>query len=642
MSNFLSGRQTELKVGISSFTESKTVLSIIGNANISGILTASSFSGNASSASYAPVAGVATALQNSRTFEITGDIVASAVSFDGTGNVSLAATIQPNSVALGTDTTGDYVQSISGTSNQITVTSGSGESSTPTLSVPNQFTAPQDVTVTRDLQVNRNLNVNGNITIGGTSATLFTTEFKVYDPDIVLGFRTDVNGNDVSTDNTANHGGIAIASTEGTPLIQLYDVGVGETNPASYKKFMWFKSGTFSGLGTDAWISNYAIGIGSTQVPNGVRLAAGSVQFTERDLSSVRDINASGIITATGGFNLGISSAGTPITSGPITQLNFIGVGNTFAINGTTVDVSIAGGGGASVSISTEAPADPNSGDLWYNNILGRTFIYYDEVSVGIGSTAVWVDAAPFNIPEPPSTPGKTSETFTATAGQTSFTYSYSPGYIDVFLNGIRLNSTEFVANNGTSITLIEAASSGDILDVVEYTMGIGDTGPQGSAGLTSLAGIISTTDAATYYPFFTSGVGSTVPYVNTVTNYFSFVPSSGTLSVNQLNVVGIATATDFNSASDINLKKNVKVIDDPISKVLQIKGVTFDWLETNQPSAGVIAQDVEKVLPEIVKEVEDVKTINYNGLIGLLIEVVKEQQEQINNLKSRIEKLEG
>jgi hypothetical protein len=61
---------------------------------------------------------------------------------------------------------------------------------------------------------------------------------------------------------------------------------------------MWFKSGSFAGLGTDAWLSNYAVGIGSTQVPNGVRLAAGNVQITENDISVVRNINASGIVTA--------------------------------------------------------------------------------------------------------------------------------------------------------------------------------------------------------------------------------------------------------------------------------------------------------------------------------------------------------
>jgi hypothetical protein len=61
--------------------------------------------------------------------------------------------------------------------------------------------------------------LTGNITIGGTSGTLFTETLQVADADLVLGIRTDAFGNDVSTDTTANHGGIAIASTEGNPLV---------------------------------------------------------------------------------------------------------------------------------------------------------------------------------------------------------------------------------------------------------------------------------------------------------------------------------------------------------------------------------------------------------------------------------------
>jgi len=170
---------------------------------------------------FAQTAGLSTEttrLQTARTFELTGDVVASQISFDGTGNVSLAATIQPDSVALGGDTTGDYVSSISGTGNQITVTSGTGEGSTPVISIPNNPTLPgTTVTVATDLQVNRNLNVDGNITIGGTSATLFTETLKISDPDIIVGFRTDAGGNDISNDTTASHGGIAVASTEEVP-----------------------------------------------------------------------------------------------------------------------------------------------------------------------------------------------------------------------------------------------------------------------------------------------------------------------------------------------------------------------------------------------------------------------------------------
>ena len=276
-----------------------TVTSDATDANTASTIVSRDGSGNFSagtiSADLTGVASTATKLETSRTFQLTGDVVASQISFDGTGNVSLAATIQPNSVGLGTDTTGDYVKSITGTANQITVSS-SGEGSTPTLSIPIQLTAPQDVTVTRDLQVDRNINVNGNLTIGGTSNALVTQTLQVADADLVLGVRTDGAGNDISNDTTANHGGISIASTEGNPLINL--IGAGETLPSTYKKIMWFKSGSFAGLGTDAWMINYGVGIGSTQFPEGTRLAVGSVQFTENDLSVVENINASGIVTA--------------------------------------------------------------------------------------------------------------------------------------------------------------------------------------------------------------------------------------------------------------------------------------------------------------------------------------------------------
>lgn len=376
-------------------TNPTAALHVFGNSIYTGIITAQSFSGTFSGtattaitsgyattagiatyaqtsgvSTYASTAGVATALQSARTFEITGDVVASIVSFDGTGNVSLAATIQPNSVALGSDTTGDYVQSISGTSNQIAVTLGTGEGSTPTLSIPNQFTAPQDVTVTRDLQVNRNLNVNGNITIGGTSATLFTTELKVSDPDLVLGFRTDAFSNDISTDNTANHGGIAIASTEGNPLVNLFIAGI-ETSPSTYKKIMWFKEGTFTGLNTDAWLFNYAVGIGSTQFPSGTRLAAGAVQFTENDLVVVRNINASGVITATTFVG---SLTGTATTTTNIPNLTGDITSSNTATTLATVNSNVGtyGDSGAIPSITVNAKGlvtgvttvAPNNGQL--------------------------------------------------------------------------------------------------------------------------------------------------------------------------------------------------------------------------------------------------------------------------------------
>ena len=347
--------------GIATYAITAGIATYSEYSGISGISTYATSSGIAT---YASTAGVSTALQNSRTFQITGDIIASPISFDGTGNVSLAATIQPNSVALGSDTTGDYVQSLSGTANQISVTGGTGEGSTPVISIESNPTLPGNVTIANDLQVNNNLNVTGNITIGGTTAYIITNDFRVTDADIILGFTTDSYGNDVSNDTTANHGGIGVASSEGNPLVNLNISGI-ETLPATYKKIMWFKSGAFAGLNTDAWLINYAVGIGSTQFPAGTRLAAGAVQFTEQDLSVVRNINASGVVTASS-FS-GTASNATYATSsgvstsviggiGSVTSLSVSGVTTTGTLNvgvgGTIITTTVIG----SVGIGTTLP----------------------------------------------------------------------------------------------------------------------------------------------------------------------------------------------------------------------------------------------------------------------------------------------
>jgi len=130
-------------------------------------------------------------------------------------------------------------------------------------------------------------------------------------------------------------------------------------------------------------------------------------------------------------------------------------------------------------------------------------------------------------------------------------------------------------------------------------------------------------------------GVGITTPQVQLdvvgTTQIIGQVNITG-----NMNVSGIVTATDFDSLSDVNLKTNVVVIENPLDKVVQLRGVNFDWKADNRPSMGVIAQEVEEILPQLVHG-HETKTVNYNGLIGLLIECVKKQQEEINELKKRL-----
>jgi hypothetical protein len=105
-----------------------------------------------------------------------------------------------------------------------------------------------------------------------------------------------------------------------------------------------------------------------------------------------------------------------------------------------------------------------------------------------------------------------------------------------------------------------------------------------------------------------------------------------------KLHVGGTVTANDFNSLSDSRFKTNIHIIQNPIEKLMKIDGVTFNWKESNKPSMGVIADEIEKVIPELVDGGE-IKTVNYNGIIALLIECIKFQQNEIDSLRSQIDK---
>jgi hypothetical protein len=107
------------------------------------------------------------------------------------------------------------------------------------------------------------------------------------------------------------------------------------------------------------------------------------------------------------------------------------------------------------------------------------------------------------------------------------------------------------------------------------------------------------------------------------------------------LQVAGdvVAASTAF---SDERLKENIKKIENPLEAVSKLNGVTYDWKANGKSSVGVIAQDVQKVFPELVKEVQPLEgdekrlTVNYDGLIGVLIESVKELQAEVETLKNK------
>ena len=118
--------------------------------------------------------------------------------------------------------------------------------------------------------------------------------------------------------------------------------------------------------------------------------------------------------------------------------------------------------------------------------------------------------------------------------------------------------------------------------------------------------------------------------------NVNRYVDPAGTSELNNLNCAGDIVATgNVSASSDIRFKRDIKVISEALSKVQEIRGITFNREGQPDRKAGVVAQEVEAVMPEVVKTDElGYKSVCYGNLVGLLIEAIKE-------LNGRLEELE-
>ena len=101
--------------------------------------------------------------------------------------------------------------------------------------------------------------------------------------------------------------------------------------------------------------------------------------------------------------------------------------------------------------------------------------------------------------------------------------------------------------------------------------------------------------------------------------------------------------AGDLSINSDARLKANIISLGSTLAKLLQIDGKTYTMKkdENKKQKIGVLAQDIEKVFPELVSESNGVKSVNYQGLVPVLINALKEQDNKMNEQEARIERLE-
>jgi len=232
-------------------------------------------------------------------------------------------------------------------------------------------------------------------------------------------------------------------------------------------------------------------------------------------------------------------------------------------------------------------------------------------------------------------------------AGVSTAFYNSSVGIATIFFEGGTIGI-------GTEFPTSSESANGNLFYSVEYgrifvyydesVLGFGtdafwvDAAPFNVGIITSLTNVSFTPGSATSPSMFFIGDNQTGFFSPTSGQFTIVSTGASVLNINPsgIHVTGIVTATDFDALSDENYKENVITVNNALNKVEQLRGVSFDWKDNGRSSYGVIAQELQKILPELVHG-EDPKTVNYNGIIGVLIEAVKELSEEVKELKNNI-----
>jgi hypothetical protein len=602
-------------------------------AKITATSITGSLSGNASTASK---------LATARTITLGGDLTGN-VSFDGSAGVTLNATIAADSVALGTDTTGNYVASlVAGTG--ISLANNSGEGATPTIT----NSAPDQTVV---LTAGSNVSISGtypNFTIASTDTnTTYTastglsltgTAFSI-DSSVVT-----LSGAQTLTNKTIGGG-------------QLVDASVTNAKLANSSLTVTAGTGMSGGgavsLGGSVTLTN--AGVTSNVAGTGITVSGGTgaVTITNSDRGSSQNIFK----------NFAVSGQSTVVADGNDDTLTLAAGSNvtittnastdTITISSTDTNTTYTAGGGLTLSSTEFSHTDTSSvSNLTASSrryVTALTFDTYGHVTGYETATETVVDT---NTTYSVGDGGLTQVNFTTT--RRDKLDGIAAGATNVTNTNQLTNGAGYQTTSGTVAKVENTVSGTNSADLVYGNMADNDQFRIRIGGTASNSGFveIATADDATE-PIL----------VRQYTGVFSSLSRTAQLLDGSGNTTFPGDVTAY--SSDERLKENVQNIPNALDKVLSLNGVTFDWKQEafdagfnpkiKEGDAGVLAQQVQAVLPQAVKPApfdldtdgssisgKDYLTVQYEKLAPLFIEAIKEQQAQIELLKAEIAELKN
>ena len=275
-------------------------------------------------------------------------------------------------------------------------------------------------------------------------------------------------------------------------------------------------------------------------------------------------INAVGIVTADGLDAIGIQSGGVNITTGIITAINFTGTGNTVTYDSSTkiVSVSVGGAGGSGtggkfVENNTGIHTLSNVG-IGTTNASDKLKVLGDVAFTGAlkvsplglsGSNGNYLKSVGTGVTWAAFPTARTVGLQTATANQTSFSFTYNVGFLDVYINGVKLTTNEFTATNGTSVVLTEGAFVGDQVQFISFNT----TATGGGGGGSGISDVVQ--DA-------TPQLGGNLDLNSKIINGTGNIDYTGNFKASGISTLTRAFATDLSVSGvttftgDVNANK--------------------------------------------------------------------------------------
>ncbi len=385
-------------------------------------------------------------------------------------------------------------------------------------------------------------------------------------------------------------------------------------------------SGTLNVVGTSS-LNNTLNVVGNTNISNTL-IVSGNTTINNI-LSISGNTNISNTLNVTGNTNIG----GNLTVSGDTNILgnfSFTGSNLVFSSNVTFANTAgiIANG---SLGSNGTVLFSNGSGLYWdtiviplvigNNGIISNTSGLFVNANTGLSVNATGVYVNPSYI----ATIASNSATFANSSVTNTFTVGTASYFVANGNLGIGNTSPVYKLRVDGTISLSGGVHANGSLGSSSQALFSNGTGVYwadvvGGAVLTA-----NNTDTQTFYiPMSNATSGSWSNGVVANTKLY-FVPSTGTLN-----------ATIFNSLSDETKKTDVVSIQSALDKVLDMRGVEFRWSDNGELSSGVIAQEIEPILPHLVKTDQlGTKSVHYDGLIPYLLEAIKELNEKVKRLEN-------